>query len=377
MTDQATTAPAAASENDFLGRFFKRGEVWLGIGLMTILTFLVLPIPPFVVDFGLAISITFSVTILMTVLFIGRPLEFSSFPTVLLLATLLRLSLNLGTTRLVLTRGNEGTDAAGHVVQSFASLVMGGDFIIGVIVFGILTIVNFVVITKGSGRIAEVAARFTLDAMPGKQMAIDADLSSGLINEDQARARRKDLEDESNIFGSMDGAAKFVRGDAVAGLVITFINGIGGIVIGAFRHGMPVLQAADTYVRLTVGDGLVTQIPALLVSVAAGMLVSKTANTGSTDKALFSQLGGYPSALGLSSAMLVVLAIVPGMPFIPFAALGGVAGYAAYSMRAFSRNAGCQRRQPMPPPNPRRSPKNRLHVRFRSILFALSSVMRF
>ncbi|MGE3622554.1 MAG: flagellar biosynthesis protein FlhA [Bdellovibrionales bacterium] len=315
-----------------MSRFFKRGEVWLGIGLMVILTFLVLPIPPFVVDFGLAISITFSVVILMTVLFIGKPLDFSAFPTVLLIATLLRLALNLGTTRLVLTRGNEGTSAAGHVVESFASLVMGGDFIIGVIVFGILTIVNFVVITKGSGRIAEVAARFTLDAMPGKQMAIDADLSSGLINEDQARQRRKDLEDESNIFGSMDGAAKFVRGDAVAGLVITFINGIGGIIIGTFRHDMPVLQAADTYVRLTVGDGLVTQIPALLVSVAAGMLVSKTSASGSTDKALFRQLSGYPGALGLTSAMLLVLSIVPGMPFLPFAVLGGISGYAAYAM---------------------------------------------
>src|SRR6202012_999410 len=216
-------------------------------------------------------------------------------------------------------------------VQSFASMVMGGDFIIGVIVFAILTIVNFVVITKGSGRIAEVAARFTLDAMPGKQMAIDADLSSGLINEDEARKRRKNLEDESNFFGSMDGAGKFVRGDAVAGLIITFINGIGGITIGAFRHGMPVLQAADTYVRLTVGDGLVTQIPALLVSVAAGMLVSKTGVNGSADKAVFGQLGGYPGALGLSSAMLLVLAIIPGMPFLPFAALGGIAGYGAYN----------------------------------------------
>lgn len=312
--------------------FFKRGEVWLGIGLMTILTVLVLPIPPFLVDFGLAISITFSVVILMTVLFISKPLEFSSFPTVLLIATLIRLSLNLGTTRLVLTKGNEGTEAAGHVVQAFASLVMGGDFIIGVIVFAILTIVNFVVITKGSGRIAEVAARFTLDAMPGKQMAIDADLSSGLINEDEARTRRKSLEDESNFFGSMDGAAKFVRGDAVAGLVITFINVIGGITIGAFRHDMPVLQAADTYVRLTVGDGLVTQIPALLVSVAAGLLVSKTNSSGSTDKALFGQLGGYPSALGLSSAVLFTFAVIPGMPFLPFAALGGLAGFAAYSL---------------------------------------------
>ena len=328
MTD--ATAPLSGNP-DALGDFFKRGDVWLGVGLMIILTMLVLPIPPFLVDFGLAISITFSVVILMTVLFIGKPLEFSSFPVVLLLATLIRLSLNLGTTRLVLTHGNEGTSAAGHVVEAFASLVMGGDFIIGVIVFAILTIVNFVVITKGSGRIAEVAARFTLDAMPGKQMAIDADLSSGLINEDEARKRRKNLEDESNFFGSMDGAAKFVRGDAVAGLVITFINGIGGIVIGTFRHDMPILQAADTYVRLTVGDGLVTQIPSLLVSVAAGMLVSKSSVSGSADKALFNQLSGYPNALILSSAMLITLAIVPGMPFIPFIALGGISGFAAFT----------------------------------------------
>ncbi|MDD3288711.1 MAG: flagellar biosynthesis protein FlhA [Alphaproteobacteria bacterium] len=317
---------------DAISGFFRKGEMWLACGLMIILSVLVLPIPPIMVDFGLAISITFSVVILMTVVFIGKPLDFSSFPTVLLLSTLLRLSLNLSTTRLVLTRGNEGDEAAGQVVKAFANMVMGGDFIIGVIVFSILTIVNFVVITKGSGRIAEVAARFTLDAMPGKQMAIDADMSSGLIDENEARRRRKELEDESNFFGSMDGAAKFVRGDAIAGIVITFINAIGGITIGAFRHDMPILEAADSYVRLTVGDGLVTQIPALLVSVAAGLLVSKTNASGSTDKALFSQLGGYPGALGLSSALLIILAIIPGMPFLPFASLGGLAGFAAFNV---------------------------------------------
>ena len=227
-------------------------------------------------------------------------------------------------------------------MQAFASLVMGGDFIIGVIVFAILTIVNFVVITKGSGRIAEVAARFALDAMPGKQMAIDADLSSGLINEDQARKRRKDLEDESSFFGSMDGAAKFVRGDAIAGLIITAINIVGGITIGAFRHDMPIMQAADTYVRLSVGDGLVTQVPSLLVSVAAGLLVSKTNGTGSTDKALFNQLGGYPGALGISSAVLFIFALVPGMPFIPFAALGGLSGYVAYQTATKQRGAAAE-----------------------------------
>jgi len=335
----ATTVEGAeASPFGFLNGLFKRGEVWLAAGLMAILTVLILPIPPFVVDIGLSISITFSVMILMTVLFIGKPLDFSAFPTVLLISTLLRLSLNLGTTRLVLTRGHEGTDAAGHVVAAFADLVMGGDFIIGVIVFAILTIVNFVVITKGSGRIAEVAARFTLDAMPGKQMAIDADLSSGLIDEDMARRRRKELEDEAGFFGSMDGAAKFVRGDAVAGLVITFINAVGGITIGAFRHDMPVLEAADTYVRLTIGDGLVTQIPALLVSVAAGLLVSKTTSHGSTDQALFAQLSDYPTALGLSSALMATMAVVPGMPFLPFAILASVAGFAAYT--AGQRNLG-------------------------------------
>ncbi len=329
----ATASTDDASAADMLNGLFKRGEIWLAVGLMIILGVLVIPIPPILVDMGLAISITFSVVILMTVLFIGKPLDFSSFPTVLLISTLIRLSLNLSTTRLILTRGNEGEEAAGQVVRAFASMVMGGDFIIGVIVFGILTLVNFVVITKGSGRIAEVAARFTLDAMPGKQMAIDADLSSGLIDETQARIRRKELEDESNFFGSMDGSAKFVRGDAIAGLVITFINIIGGITIGAFRHDMPILEAADHYVRLTVGDGLVTQIPALLVSVAAGLLVSKTGvGGGSTDKALFSQLSGYPSALGLTSAMMFTMAVIPGMPFLPFAILGGVAGYGAFGL---------------------------------------------
>jgi flagellar biosynthesis protein FlhA len=340
MTDQANTAKPNGTASDgieALNRMFRRGEIWLAVGLMIILTVLVVPIPPFMVDFGLAISITFSVVILMTVLFIGKPLEFSAFPTVLLISTLMRLSLNLSTTRLILTRGNEGEEAAGQVVRAFAGMVMSGDFIIGVIVFAIITLVNFVVITKGSGRIAEVAARFTLDAMPGKQMAIDADLSSGLIDDKEARRRRKELEDESSFFGSMDGAAKFVRGDAVAGLVITFINIVGGITIGAFRHDMPVLAAADSYVRLTVGDGLVTQIPALLVSVAAGLLVSKANMSGSTDKALFNQLSGYPMALGLASAMLLTLAIMPGMPILPFGVLGSIAGFGAYAVSQAQR----------------------------------------
>src|SRR5271166_6960253 len=239
--------------------------------MMAILVVLILPLPPVLLDFALAISITFSVLILMTSLFIQSPLEFSSFPTVLLIATMLRLALNLASTRLILSRGHEGTSAAGHVIEAFGNFVMSGNFVIGIIVFTILAIVNFVVITKGSGRIAEVAARFNLDAMPGKQMAIDADLSAGLIDEKEARRRRKHLEDESAFFGAMDGASKFVRGDAVAGLLIVFINVIGGMIIGVGQMSLTFAQAAQGYTNLTVGDGLVSQIPALIVSTAAGL----------------------------------------------------------------------------------------------------------
>jgi len=275
-------------------------------------------------------SMTFSVLILMTVIFITRPLDFNSFPTVLLIATMLRLALNLASTRLILANGHQGTDAAGQVIEAFGSFVMGGNFVIGIIIFGILVIVNFIVITKGSGRIAEVSARFSLDAMPGKQMAIDADLSAGLIDEAEARKRRKDLEDESNFFGSMDGAAKFVRGDAIAGLMITFINVIGGIIIGVAQQDLTFSQAAETYTILTVGDGLVSQIPALIVSTGAGLLVSKSTATGSMDEALIGQLGGYPRALGLSSFLMLSLALLPGIPLLPFLTLSGVAAAGAW-----------------------------------------------
>ncbi|GEO42916.1 flagellar biosynthesis protein FlhA [Skermanella aerolata] len=307
-----------------------RGDIVLAIGLVSILVVMILPMPSFLLDILLALSMTMSVLILMTVLFIQKPLEISSFPTILLITTLLRLSLNLASTRLILAHGHEGPDAAGAVIEAFAGFVMGGNFVIGVIVFAILTIVNFVVITKGSGRIAEVAARFTLDAMPGKQMAIDADLSAGMIDEPEARRRRKELEEESAFFGSMDGASKFVRGDASAGLMITFINVIAGMIIGIAQNDLPFMVAADTYTRLTIGDGLVSQIPALIISVAAGLLVSKAGVSGSADKALFGQLSGYPTALGLSSAMLFALGMLPGMPFIPFMALAGATGFAAY-----------------------------------------------
>ena len=308
----------------------KRGDIALAIGVLTILVVLILPLPPLLLDFSLAISIIFSVLILMTALFIHTPLEFSAFPTVLLIATMLRLSLNLASTRLILAHGHEGTDAAGHVIQAFGNFVMGGNFVIGIIVFIILVIVNFVVITKGSGRIAEVAARFHLDAMPGKQMAIDAELSPALIDEKEARRRRKQLEDEGGFFGAMDGASKFVRGDAIAGLLVVFINVIGGMIIGIAQQGLTFAEAAHSYTILTVGDGLVTQIPALIVSTAAGLLVSKAGVAGSADKALLRQLSGYPKALGMSAAVMLVMALLPGIPMLPFLALGGGAGALAF-----------------------------------------------
>jgi len=317
----------------------KRGDLALAFGILTILVVLILPLPAVVLDLFLAISITLSILILMTSLFIQAPLEFSAFPTILLISTMLRLSLNLASTRLILTHGHEGTAAAGHVIEAFGNFVMGGNFVIGIIVFAILVIVNFVVITKGSGRIAEVAARFHLDSMPGKQMAIDADLSAGLIDEKTAKERRKALEDESGFFGAMDGASKFVRGDAIAGLLVVFINIIGGIVIGVAQQGLGFAEAARSYTLLTVGDGLVTQVPALIVSTAAGLLVSKAGVSGAADKALMKQLSGYPQALGMSAAVMLVLAALPGIPMIPFLALGSGAAALAWTSRKRNRAA--------------------------------------
>ncbi len=335
MTD-TTAAPAPATGGrtlpglSELSAFIKRGDIALAIGVLTILVVLILPLPPLLLDMALAISITISVLILMTALFIQTPLEFSSFPTVLLIATMLRLSLNLASTRLILSHGHEGTDAAGHVIQAFGNFVMGGNFVIGIIVFAILVIVNFVVITKGSGRIAEVAARFHLDAMPGKQMAIDADLSAGLIDEKEARRRRQTLEDEGGFFGAMDGASKFVRGDAIAGLLVVFINVIGGMIIGIAQQGLSFADAAHSYTVLTVGDGLVTQIPALIVSTAAGLLVAKAGVSGAADKALLKQLSGYPKALGMSGAVMLVMSLLPGIPMLPFLTLGAGAATLAF-----------------------------------------------
>ena len=321
--------------------YLKRSDLALAVGMMAILVVLILPLPTWLLDISLALSLSFSILILMTAVFIRRPLEFSSFPAVLLITTMMRLALNLASTRLILGHGNTGTAAAGYVIQAFGKLIMQGNFVIGLIVFAILVVVNFVVITKGSGRIAEVAARFTLDAMPGKQMAIDADLSSGLIDEKDARKRRKELESESNFFGAMDGASKFVRGDAIAGLLIVGINVIGGIIVGVAQHGMSFADATQSFTLLSVGDGLVTQMPALIVSTAAGLMVSKAGVEGSTDRALMKQLSFYPQALGMAAAVMGIVAVLPGMPTFVFAGLSagtGALAWGAYKKKNTEEN---------------------------------------
>lgn len=350
MTDAAQPQGASFSLSNLPGMLM-RGEIALAAGVLGILAIMLVPLPPILVDFLLAISITFSILVLMTALMIKKPLEFTAFPAVLLLATLMRLALSIATTRLILANGQNGEHAAGEVIYAFAQFVMGGDFVIGVIIFFILVIVNFVVITRGSTRIAEVAARFTLDAMPGKQMAVDADLSAGLINEQQARERRKALEDESSFFGAMDGASKFVRGDAIAGILIVAVNIIGGIIIGTVSHGMDFAEAGRTYMLLTVGDGLVTQVPALIVSVSAGLLVSKAGIDGAADKALAKQFAAYPLGLGVVAVCAGGVALLPGMPMLPFAVLSSASGLLAWRLHQSQKRAAIAEAE-APPPAP-------------------------
>jgi len=314
-------------------------EVGFAIAMVITLMILFLPVPTIILDFGLALSVALSVLILMVALWIDKPLDFSAFPTVLLIVTMMRLSLNVASTRLILTNGAEGYTAAGNVIGGFSTFVMAGDFVIGLIVFAILITINFLVITKGATRIAEVGARFALDGIPGKQMAIDADLSAGLIDDKQAQARRRELEEESSFFGAMDGASKFVRGDAIAGLIITAINIFGGIIIGVTRYDMPVAKAADVFTKLSVGDGLVSQIPALIISLAAGLLVSKGGNRGSAERIVIGQLGGYPRALFVAAGLMLAMALVPGLPFMPFFVLSAIMMSSAYVV-----STGTQRR---------------------------------
>ncbi len=304
--------------------------VLLAMALMTVIAMMILPMPAFVLDMGLAASFAISILIFTITLFIQRPLDFSAFPTVLLASLMLRLSLNVSSTKLIIGQGHTGTKAAGKVIEGFAMFIMGGSVFLGLVVFGVLLIVNFIVITKGAGRMAEVGARFALDGMPGKQLAIDSDMAAGAISHAEARERRRIEQEETTFFGSLDGASKFVKGDAVAGLLITLLNLVMGLAMGVLVHGMPLRDAFETYSILTVGDGLVTQIPAVIISIASAMLLSKGGLVGSTDRALIRQLGGYPTALATVAVLMLLFAFIPGLPFIPFVIGAGSLGAAAW-----------------------------------------------
>ncbi len=314
---------AAKSEQSFL-RFFKQSDLWLVVGVFSTVLMLVLPVPPLLLDLLLSVSIALALLILLIILYVKDPSDFSGFPSLLLFTTLFRLALNVASTRLILLDG-----FAGHIIEAFGNFVVRGNYVVGLVVFLILVLINFVVITKGAGRIAEVAARFTLDAMPGKQMAIDAELNAGMINEAEARARRRKVEQEADFYGAMDGASKFVRGDAIAAVLITLINVLGGFAIGIAQRGMSVNDALQRFTLLSIGDGLVSQIPALITSMAAGMLVTRAASKDSLGKELGRQLLYYPRAMTILSVMLGVFAIVPGLPMLPFLVLSVATGYLA------------------------------------------------
>src|SRR5580700_8999417 len=325
------TTPASTATMPTMRDLLRTG-IGVPIGVLAVLAMIVLPLPPVILDILFTFNIALSVVIMMTVFYVSRPVEFGVFPTVLLVATLLRLALNVASTRVVLLNGHTGPGAAGRVIQAFGEFVIGGNFAVGVVVFIILTIINFVVVTKGSGRISEVSARFTLDSMPGKQMAIDADLNAGLITQDEARTRRADVRAEADFYGSMDGASKFVRGDAVAGILILLINILGGLAIGTIGHGLPIAEAGKTYTLLTIGDGLVTQIPALLLSTAVALIVTRMSRAQDMGGELTKQLFGHPKALGVAAGLLGVMGLVPGMPNVAFLFMAALCGSAAYAV---------------------------------------------
>ncbi|CUK03010.1 Flagellar biosynthesis protein FlhA [Ruegeria denitrificans] len=306
--------------------------VLLAVALMTVIVMMILPMPAWVLDVGLAASFALAILIFTLTLFIERPLDFSSFPTILLASLMLRLSLNVSSTKLIIGQGHTGPNAAGDVIEGFADFVMGGSIFLGLVVFGVLLIVNFMVITKGAARMAEVGARFALDGMPGKQLAIDSDMSAGAIDHQQAKERREREQQETTFFGSLDGASKFVKGDAVAGLLITLLNLVMGLIMGVIVHGMPISSAFETYAILTVGDGLVSQIPAVIISIASALLLARGGTQGATDNAIFSQLGRHPAALGTVAMLMVLFALVPGLPFLPFILGAGVLGYSAFNV---------------------------------------------
>jgi flagellar biosynthesis protein FlhA len=313
-----------------LNRLLKNSDIFLAVGLLGTLIVMILPMPPWLLDLLLVGSLTLSIAILLVAVYATRPLDFSVFPTILLFATLFRLALNVASTRLVLLNGHEGTGAAGHVIETFGSFVVGGSYIVGTVVFLLLIIINFIVITKGSGRVAEVAARFVLDAIPGKQMSIDADLSAGAITREEAQDRRKKIEAEADFYGAMDGASKFVRGDAIAGILITVVNILGGLAIGTLQKGLDISQAAQVYTLMTIGDGLVTQIPSLIVSTAAGIIVTRAGSGTELSKEVAKQILFQPRAMGFTAGILVILGMLPGIPATPFLTLAGVLGSVSY-----------------------------------------------
>ena len=328
----------ADEKHPAFGDIFRNSSAMMAFGVIGILVVMMIPLPPIILDILLSFNIAISIIIMLMSMYILKPLDFSTFPSILLIVTLMRLSLNVASTRLILLHGSEGTGAAGQVIKAFGTFVVGGNYVVGLIVFSVLVLINFVVITKGSTRVAEVAARFTLDAMPGKQMSIDADMNAGLISDADARLRRGEIEREANFYGAMDGASKFVRGDAVAGIIIVLVNIIGGLIIGVVQQGMEVAEAAKTYVLLTVGDGLVTQVPALIVSTAAGMLVTRTTSTAALGEDVQKQIFTQPRAIATAAVLLFVFALIPGMPKISFILVSALIGVLAYNV--FQRAKG-------------------------------------
>ncbi len=329
-----------------------RSGIGVPVGVLAVLAMVILPLPPIALDVLFTFNIALSLVIVMAVFYVARPLEFGVFPTVLLLATLLRLALNVASTRVVLLHGHTGSHAAGKVIESFGEFVIGGNYAVGIIVFGILTIINFVVVTKGAGRISEVSARFTLDAMPGKQMAIDADLNAGLINQDEARVRRAEVRQEADFYGSMDGASKFVRGDATAGIMVLVINILGGIAIGMMAHDMSFKDAARVYALLTIGDGLVAQIPALMLSTAVAIIVTRMSGAQDMGGELQKQLLGHPKALAVAAGLLGVMGLIPGMPNLPFLLMSALCGWGAWALHRRSKQAPPPPVEVAPPPAP-------------------------
>ncbi|HEU4683489.1 MAG TPA: FHIPEP family type III secretion protein, partial [Nitrospira sp.] len=330
-----TTTPEQTQLNGGL----KHSDILMSAGVVAVLMVMLLPLPRFLLDLLLSFNITLSIIILLVGLQVKRPLDFSVFPSILLMVTLLRLSLNIASTRLILLHGNEGVTAAGEVIRAFGNFVVGGNYTVGLVVFTILVIINFVVVTKGAGRVAEVAARFTLDAMPGKQMSIDADLNAGLINEAEARRRRRLIADEADFYGSMDGASKFVRGDAIAAVIIVLVNIVGGLTIGVLQQGMTLAAAAQTYTLLTVGEGLVAQIPALIVSTAAGIVVTRAASEADLGSEITRQVLTSSKSMGTAAGILLGLGLVPGLPHLAFLTFGGGVAWMAYDLRRREREA--------------------------------------